>query len=105
MSKHQAKLQVGQIIQHKLFYYLGAVFDIDPTFQGTDEWYEQMARSHPPKDEPWYHVLVNKAAHTTYVAERNLGPATAPQRIVNPLADRLFNRFDGERYYLHQQVH
>ena len=43
----------------------------------TDEWYDQMARSRPPKDEPWYHVLVDGAVHTTYVAQRNLeGDAT-----------------------------
>ncbi len=39
MSKQEAKFQVGQIIQHKLFDYIGVVFDVDPTFQGTDEWY------------------------------------------------------------------
>jgi heat shock protein HspQ len=105
LSKHGAKFQVGQIIQHKLFDYSGAVFDVDPIFQGTDEWYEQVARSRPPKNEPWYHVLVNEAAHTTYVAEQNLEPAETPQKIVHPLADRLFSGFDGERYKLRQQVH
>jgi len=105
MSKHEAKLQVGQIIHHKLFDYVGVVFDVDPTFQGTDEWYEQVARSRPPKDKPWYHVLVNEAAHTTYVAEQNLEPAEVPQRIVHPFADSLFSEFDGERYKLRQQSH
>jgi heat shock protein HspQ len=105
MSKHEAVLQVGQVIHHKLFDYLGVVFDVDPTFQGTDEWYEQVARSRPPKDKPWYHVLVNEAAHTTYVAEQNLGPAEAPLRILHPFADRLFSEFDGERYKLRQQAH
>ena len=103
MSTHEAKFQVGQILHHKLFEYIGVVFDVDATFQGTDEWYEQVARSRPPKDKPWYHVLVNEAAHTTYVAEQNLEPAQAPQRIVNPLADDLFASFDGERCYLLEQ--
>jgi len=44
MSKHEAKFQVGQIIQHKMFDYIGVVFDVDPIFQGTDEWYEQETR-------------------------------------------------------------
>jgi heat shock protein HspQ len=66
---------------------------------------EQVARSRPPKDKPWYHVLVNEAAHTTYVAEQNLEPAEAPQRIVHPFADSLFSEFDGERYKLRQQAH
>lgn len=105
MSKHEAKFEVGQIIHHKLFDYIGVVFDVDPTFQETEEWYEQMARSRPPKDQPWYHVLVNEADHTTYVAERNLEPAEFPQKIAHPLAEILFNEFDGERYKLRKQAH
>jgi heat shock protein HspQ len=105
MSNHKAKFQVGQIIHHKLFDYLGAVFDVDPTFQGSDEWYEKMARSRPPRDKPWYHVLVNQAVHTTYVAEQNLEPAEAPMRIVHPVVDRLFSEFDGEGYKLRRQAH
>ena len=105
MSKHEAKFQIGQIIHHKLFDYVGVVFDADPTFQGTDEWYEQVARSRPPKDQPWYHVLVHEAELTTYVAEQNLEPAHAPQKIMHPLADKLFGGFDGERYYPAQQSH
>ena len=105
MSNHEAEFKVGQIIHHKLFDYNGVVFDVDPTFQGTEEWYEQMARSRPPKDRPWYHVLVNDAVHTTYVAEQNLEPAETPQKVVHPLTDRLFSDFDGERYTLRQQAH
>ena len=104
MSKHEAKFQVGQIVHHRLFDYIGVVFDVDPTFLGTDEWYEQVARSCPPKGNPWYHILVNEAAHTTYVAEQNLEPAEAPQRIVHPFTDRLFSAFDGERYTLRQRT-
>jgi len=105
MSKHEAKFQVGQIIQHKLFNYIGVIFDVDPTFKGTDEWYEKVARSHPPRDKPWYHVLVDGATHTTYVAEQNLEPAETAQRIVHPIVDRLFSEFDGEQYRLRRQIH
>ena len=104
MSEHEAKFQIGQIIQHKLFDYIGVVFDVDPTFQGTDEWYEHVARSRPPKDKPWYHVLMNEAAHTTYVAEQNLEPTSAPRRILHPLTDRLFSEFDGQQYKLRQKA-
>ena len=69
---HSAKFFVGQIVRHKKFDYRGVVFDADATFQGTSEWYELVARSRPPKHHPWYHVLVDGAEHTTYVAERHL---------------------------------
>ena len=90
MSEHEAKFQVGQIVHHKLFDYFGVVFDVDPEFQGTDDWYQHVARSRPPKDEPWYHVLVNEAVSTTNVAEQNLERSAKPQRILHPLTDRLF---------------
>ncbi len=46
---------VGQLVQHRRFGYRGVVFDVDPTFQASATWYEQMALSRPPKDRPWYH--------------------------------------------------
>jgi len=95
-----AKFKVGQIIHHKLFDYEGVVFDVDPSFQGSEMWYEQMARSRPPKDEPWYHVLVHNAAHTTYVAEQNIETSNKPHPIVHPLTDMIFSEFDGSNYRL-----
>ena len=104
MSEHEAIFQIGQIVHHKLFDYIGVVFDVDPIFQGTDEWYEQVARSRPSKDRPWYHVLVYNAVHTTYVAEQNLETADTPQIIAHPLAEQLLGEFDGERCRLRQQA-
>ena len=61
----KAKFAIGELIHHRLFDYRGVVFDVDPDFQGTEEWYTRVARSRPPKDQPWYHVLVDGAEHTT----------------------------------------
>jgi len=102
MLKSQAKFQVGQIICHKLFDYTGVIFDVDPTYQGTEEWYREVALSQPPKDEPWYHVLVNNAVHSTYVAEQNLAASEKPKPIIHPEAERIFKGFDGECYHLRQ---
>jgi heat shock protein HspQ len=104
MSEHQAKYQVGEIVHHRLFDYLGVVFDVDPVFSGTDDWYDQVARSRPPRDEPWYHVLVDQADHTTYVAEQNLKSAEEPQAIRHRLAEHFFDHFDGERYSLRNRM-
>jgi heat shock protein HspQ len=95
----EAKFTVGAIVQHRLFGYRGAIFDVDPHFQGTEEWYEQVARSRPPKDAPWYHVLVDGAEHTTYVAERNLEPDPVPGQIEHPLLGEFFDRYDGTWYF------
>ena len=67
-----AKFGIGQIVQHQLFGYRGVIVDIDPECLASDEWYEKMARSQPPRDRPWYHLLVDGATHRTYVAEQNI---------------------------------
>ena len=68
----KAKYCIGQLIQHKLFDYRGIILGVDLEFNSTDEWYEMVAKSRPPKNEPWYHVLVHQKGHQTYVAEQNL---------------------------------
>ena len=78
MSKSpKAKYCIGQLIQHKLFDYRGIILSVDLEFKSTDEWYEAVAKSRPPKNEPWYHVLVHQKGHQTYVVEQNLKPDPA----------------------------
>ena len=72
MSKSKAKFCVGQLIHHKKFGYRGVIIEVDLQFKNSDEWYETVAKSRPPKDQPWYHVRVLNAHHMTYVAERHL---------------------------------
>ena len=100
----EAKFAPGELIHHVRFDYRGVVYDVDAVFSGTDEWYEQVARSKPPKDAPWYHVLVDGATHTTYVAERNLEPAARHDPVRHPLLDALFERFEDGSYRLRGQV-
>ena len=68
----KAKFCVGQLIHHKLFDYRGIILGVDLEFKSTDEWYNEVAKSRPPKDEPWYHVLIHQKGYQTYVAEQNL---------------------------------
>jgi heat shock protein HspQ len=98
MSDSEAKFSVGQLIYHKRFGYRGVVADVDPSFQGSEEWYREVARSRPPKDRPWYQVLPDEASHTTYVAERNLEPDPLLEPITHPLLSRFFDDFSNGRY-------
>ena len=88
----------GQLVRHSLFHYRGVVVDVDPVFQLSDEWYEEVARSRPPRDRPWYHVLVHDAVHTTYVAERNLEADDSAHPIRHPLVGEHFAGFRDGRY-------
>ena len=96
----QAKFSIGQIIQHKLFNYRGVIFEIDPHMMMGDDWYEHIAKSRPPKDEPWYHVLVDNAAHATYVAQQNLQPSDNDTAIMHPDIDLAFDNFSDGAYHL-----
>ncbi len=104
MRMQQAKFDIGQVIKHRLFGYRGVIFDIDPHFYGTEDWYRQMAKSHPPRDQPWYRVLVDGAIHDTYVAERNLTPDDSGQRIGHPLVNELFDGFQNGAYYIERRI-
>lgn len=96
--KVRPKFDIGQLVHHSKFDYRGVVVDVDPVFQGTEEWYEAMARSRPPKDRPWYHVLVDGATHSTYVAERHLETDQSGQQIAHPALGQYFDRFVDGRY-------
>ncbi len=81
------------------------VIDVDPEFQGTAEWYDAMARSRPPKDRPWYHVLVDGAEHNTYVAERNLEPDPSGHPIDHLSVGSFFAALGDEGYIPRQKGH
>ena len=94
----EAKFSVGTVVTHRLFGYRGVIYDVDAVFQGSEEWYQQMALTRPPRDAPWYRVLVHKADHETYVAERNLADDVNGDVIEHPRVDELFEAFVGGRY-------
>lgn len=93
-----ARFSVGELVQHRLFDYRGVVVDVDPEFMLSDEWYKTAARSRPPKDRPWYRVLVDGAAYETYVAERNLDADQSRQPVDHPQIGSCFERFAHGRY-------
>lgn len=98
MTTVNAKFSVGQLIHHKKFDYRGVIIDVDPQFQGTEEWYQQVAKSRPPKEKPWYHVLVHEAGISTYVAERHLEEDDSDAPINHPAVGQYFSEFRGGSY-------
>lgn len=93
------RFNIGQLVHHRKFDYRGVIADADPDFRGTEEWYETMAKSRPPKDAPWYTVLVDGAEHTTYVAERHLEADPTGEQIDHPALGYFFDFFENGRYY------
>ena len=95
----RVKFSVGELVHHRLFDYRGVIVDVDPSFQATEEWYDTVAKSRPPKNRPWYHVLVHGSVHSTYVAERNLEPDDSVESINHPMVEHFFSRFENGKYY------
>jgi heat shock protein HspQ len=98
VSDREPKFSPGQLVCHERFGYRGVIVDVDPVFSLSDDWYEEVARSRPPKDRPWYHVLVDDGDSTTYVAERHLTPDGNEAPIEHPMLGDFFTHFEDGRY-------
>ncbi len=94
----KSNYKIGQLVHHKLFDYRGVILKVDYSFKLNDSWYESMAKSKPPKDKPWYYVLVHNQTHTTYVAERNLAPDDSNQEIIHPMVPIYFTTLNNGIY-------
>ncbi len=95
---HEARFSIGQLIVHKKFNYRGVIYDVDAEYSGTEEWYEKVAKSKPPRNKPWYHVLVDGQLMTTYVAERHLQIDKISEPITHPLTEDFFDCFENGAY-------
>lgn len=90
-NENSVKFTIGQVVHHKMFDYRGVIVDVDPIFNSSEEWYEEVALSRPSKDKPWYYVLVDGASHQTYVAEQNLESDESGKPIDHPQVPEFFN--------------
>jgi heat shock protein HspQ len=104
MSKTRAaKIQIGQVVKHRLFPFRGVVFDIDPTFNNTEEWYQSIpAEARPSKDQPFYHLLAenSESEYIAYVSEQNLLPDTSGEPVRHPQVAEIFQRDRQGNYRL-----
>lgn len=99
----QAKYTIGQVVRHRVFPFRGVVFDVDPTFNNTEEWYQSIpAEVRPHKDQPFYHLLAENADSTyvAYVSEQNLLPDETGEPVRHPEVARLFGELNGGFYLL-----
>lgn len=90
-----AKFTIGQVVKHRLFSFRGVIFDIDPVFDNTDEWYEAIpVEVRPRKDQPFYHLFAENAdtEYVAYVSEQNLLPDTSDTPVRHPQVAEVFVR-------------
>jgi heat shock protein HspQ len=94
-KSRQAKYRIGQVVRHRVFPFRGVVFDIDPSFNNTEEWYLSIPEEiRPTKDQPFYHLLAENAEseYIAYVSEQNLLPDTSGEPVRHPQVAEVFEQ-------------
>jgi heat shock protein HspQ len=93
MESRVAKFSIGQVVKHRKFPFRGVIFDVDPVFDNTEEWWLAIpADVRPTKDQPYYHLLAENAEteYTAYVSEQNLLPDDSRQPLRHPQLRNMF---------------
>ena len=97
-----AKFQIGQVVKHRLFSFRGVIFDIDPVFNNTEEWWQSIPPEiRPSKDQPFYHLFAEneESEYVAYVSEQNLLPDTSGKPIRHPDVAEVFEWDDNGTYH------
>ena len=98
-----ARFGIGEVVKHRLLDFRGVIFDVDPEFANSEEWYEAIPEDlRPARDQPFYHLLAENAetAYVAYVSQQNLVPDDSDEPVDHPAIATMFDSFDGERYRL-----
>ena len=97
-----ARFAIGDVVRHRLFDFRGVIFDVDPEFANSEEWYEAIPEDlRPSKEQPFYHLLAENAetSYVAYVSQQNLLPDESDEPVDHPAIATMFDRQDG-RYRL-----
>jgi len=101
MQSREAKFTIGDVVRHRLFPFRGVVFDVDPEFNNTEEWWLSIPPDlRPRKDQPFYHLLAEneQTTYVAYVSEQNLLPDADNGPVTHPDLNKYFDGFEGGRY-------
>ena len=96
-----AKFAIGQVVRHRIFPFRGVVFDVDPVFDNTEEWWQSIPEDvRPTKDQPYYHLFAENSdsEYIAYVSEQNLLPDESDEPLRHPQVSEFFGERDGNIY-------
>ena len=99
----QARFAIGDVVRHRLFDFRGVIFDVDPEFANSEEWYQAIPEElRPPKEQPFYHLLAENAesSYIAYVSQQNLLRDESEEPVDHPAIEQMFDRFTDGRYQL-----
>lgn len=95
MKARKAKYAIGQVVRHRIYPFRGVVFDVDPEFDNTEEWWLSIPEEiRPKKDQPFYHLFAENAEteYVAYVSEQNLLPDNSGEPLRHPQIEDVFDR-------------
>jgi heat shock protein HspQ len=101
-----ANFAIGDVVRHRLFDFRGVIFDVDPVFANTDEWYEAIPQDlRPRKDQPFYHLLAENidSSYVAYVSQGNLMLDDSEEPVDHPAISGLFTDYRDGRYTLRRE--
>ncbi|MGB1879920.1 MAG: heat shock protein HspQ [Gammaproteobacteria bacterium] len=102
-----AKFLIGQVVKHRLYPFRGVIYDVDPTFSNTEEWWLSIPENvRPRKDQPFYHLLAENAetSYVAYVSEQNLLEDLSGKPVNHPDIDQFFERFEDNHYWIKPSI-
>lgn len=105
MTARTAKFHIGQVVRHRVHPFRGVIFDVDPEFANTEEWYQAIPEHmRPRKDQPFYHLLAenSEAYYIAYVSEQNLLIDDSGEPIEHPEVEDLFESHQDGTYVGHK---
>jgi len=103
MNLRTARFAIGDVVRHRLFPFRGVVYDVDPEFASSQEWYEAIPEDlRPPKNQPFYHLLAESddENYVAYVSEGNLLPDDSGRPVGHPATSQFFGAFRNGHYQL-----
>ena len=106
MTMRTAKFAIGDVVKHRFYPFRGVIFDVDPEFDNTEEWWQSIPEEiRPRKDQPFYHLLAENAETTyiAYVSEQNLLPDDSGDPVRHPNVGDLFDGVTEGRYVLKER--
>ena len=107
MTIRVAKFQIGDIVRHRVYPFRGVVFDVDPTFSNTEEWWQSIPEDvRPQRDQPFYHLLAenDQTTYIAYVSEQNLLDDEDGGVVNHPQVGELFTGMESGRYILRKEM-
>lgn len=102
-----ARYRIGEIVRHRFYAFRGVIFDVDPVFSNTEEWWEAIPENiRPTKDQPFYHLLAenDESTYVAYVSEQNLIADDTGQPVSHPQITDLFRGLEDGRYVVRQNM-